>query len=100
MSDVIRVAVTIRNPDRMTNDPGQVAYGYYKLDKGLLTMTTPDGVTMRRDKTGEPYTHVMKPGDDPGALARVMTRKIHETLHGKTMASFTRPIRYPRVGVA
>lgn len=63
-------------------------------------MTNAKGNTMRQEKTGEPYSLKLQPGDDPEALARVMTRKIHEAITGKGMAHFNRTIRYPNVGVA
>ncbi len=93
------VVTQIRQPNK--GDPGRVAYGYYKVSDGVMTMCTPGGVGVL-DCNGEAFSHRLREGDKPDAIARVLTRKIMRevtyALGGRS--SFDGPIAFPKIGVA
>lgn len=61
-------------------------------------MTGSTGKPVRRHSDGEVYSHKLKPGDKPHAIAGVLTKTIRKMIHGDN--SFRQPIAYPRRGVA
>src|SRR5690348_2551955 len=72
MPDVHSVTIQVRAPSR-PGDTGQVSFGYYVVDDGMLTMTDGEGKPVRR-RTGDLMTHKLKPGDDAETIARIFTR--------------------------
>jgi hypothetical protein len=79
MCEVHRVTVQLRSPSG--TDPGQVTFGFFVIEDGRLVMTDENGVKVRK-KYGDLYTHVLKPEDDPHAIAGILTRKIREQVYG------------------
>lgn len=94
MSDVRHVVCQIR--PATADDLGQVSDGFYVIEGQTLTMTGPDGEPV---KAGEHiYQHQLREGDNPDAIARVLTKQIRQALTSAT--DFQRRLRYPRAGIA
>ena len=93
---VHRVIVQIRAPSPL--DPGQVSEGFYVVEGGVLIMTRPDGSPVDPDR----FRHVLKDGDSPAAIARVLTKLVRRDLLGLSAdeEAFNQPLHYPRPGVA
>jgi hypothetical protein len=72
-------------------DPGAVELGYYSVESGVVVM---------RDESGKAtgLRHVLKAGEDPATIARVLKRTAWEKADGD--ANFNRRIEYPVYGVA
>ncbi len=100
MPEVYSVYVTVRRPTN--GDTGQFTTGYYTLADGVLTMTDSKGRHVRSTNGGDAYRHKMRLGDDPRAIAGVLTLEIHRMLRGETAqtAGFNRPLKYQPSGVA
>jgi hypothetical protein len=92
---VHRVIIFIRQPS--PGDPGQVSDGYYVLNAGELVMTHSDGEPVSPDQ----FRHTLKPGDDPAAIAGVLTRRCRRFLLGISEAeeAFNRPLGYSNAGI-
>ena len=74
MPDVKEVIVQLRGPNGRPGDYGQATSGFYQVDeKDRLTMTDENGVPVRR-KNGELWTHLLKPGEKPEVIARILTK--------------------------
>lgn len=93
---VQRVIIQIRRPT--PGDVGQVSEGYYVVESGVLIMTHEDGEPVSPDQ----FRHTLKPGDDPAAIAGVLTRDVRRYMLGITKAeeAFNRPLRYSDSGIA
>ena len=98
--EVHRVIVHIHRPSPRL-PAGQVAYGYYTVVDGLLTMTDPKGEPAI-DETGKTYTHKLAPGDDVNEIAERLTKELRSALRGKSAgpSNFNGPLNYPRSGIA
>jgi len=96
MTEVHRVITGIRRATG--SDPGQVSIGYYTIQDGILTMTHEDGEPVSPDQ----FNHQLKPGDDPPAIAGVLTKQARRFLLGmsETEEAFNRPIGYSNSGIA
>jgi hypothetical protein len=84
-SDPTYVRVTIRNGDD-DGDPGAIAEAYYTIEDGLVVLRDADDkhITSR----------ALLKGQDPLAVARALLREAEEP------KDFSRPIRYPKLGLA
>ena len=93
---VHRVIIQIRRPT--LGDPGQVSDGYYTIAGNVLTMTHPDGEPVSPDQ----FRHTLKDGDDPAAIAGMLTRKARRFMLGisETEEAFGRPLGYVDLGLA
>lgn len=91
-----RVIIQIRRPTE--TDRGQVSEGYYTITDGVLTMTRPDGEPVAEGQ----FTHILKPGDSPVAIAGILTRRARRYLLGISEESeaFGRRLEYTSTGVA
>lgn len=67
---VKQVSVQIRRPSG--DDPGQVTVAYYVLRGDELVMTRGDGTPVDADR----FTHKLRPGDSPDAIAGVLGKQI------------------------
>jgi len=85
-----QVTVQVRGP--RGDDPGQISYGYYTIEGDLLIMT--DGEKPVRRMNGDLVTRRLKPGDDPDAVARLLTKDFRRHIHGDT--DFDRPLNYKK----
>jgi hypothetical protein len=95
---VHRVIVQIRKPDGI-DDTGQISEGFYIVEDATLIMTRGDGTPVDERL----YRHELRDGDNPEAIAQVLTRKIRRQKLGLTDDSpegFNRPLRYGRQGIA
>lgn len=92
---VERVTIQIRRPTY--NDPGQISEGFYTFDGTTLTMTKPDGTPI-----GEQFTLKLKPGDNPAAIAGILTRRVRRSMLGTSAdeEAFGRPLNYDNPGIA
>lgn len=92
---VHRVIIQIRRPS--PGDPGQVSDGYYAVADGVLVMTNPAGEPIDPDQ----FRHKLKPGDNPAAIAGILTRKIRRLILGitKEQEAFGRPLAYSDSGI-
>lgn len=101
---VHRVIVQIRRPSEF--DRGQVTEGFYVIEGDTLMMTAPDGGPIM-GSDGLPvdpdqFRHVLKPGDEPGAIAGMLTKKVRRHILGisETQESFGRSLIYEKSGIA
>ena len=98
MPDVKSVTIQIRPRSGRAGDTGQVSFGYYTVEDGVLTMTDGDGRPVRR-RDGELMQRKLKPGDDAETFARIFTRSFRLHVQGDG-ADFNRQLDYPNLGVA
>jgi hypothetical protein len=93
--EIHQVFIDIKLPKG--NDPGQVAYGYYTLVDGVVTMTNQKGEPAQ-DDTGKTYTAKLLPNDDANVIAGRLTRKLRDALLGKKdgapPSGFSGPLNY------
>lgn len=98
---VHHVTVQLRKP--VGDDLGQVTEGFYVVQDGVLSLTDDDGDPLM-GKNGVPVVkrHVLKPGDNAEAIARVLTKKARREILGltETQESFGRKLGYQPNGVA
>jgi hypothetical protein len=74
---------------------GRVAYGFYTLVDGVVTMTNQKGEPAH-DDTGKTYTHKLESNDDAHIITGRLTQKLRDTLIGKKdapPAGFGAPLR-------
>lgn len=95
MGDVHRVIIFLRHPSG--SDPGQASTGYYTIDGDQLVMTHPDGEPVSPDQ----FRHKLKAGDDPNAIAGILTRQVRNFMRGISSAeeAFGRPLNYSDAGI-
>lgn len=101
MSEVRRVIIQLRKPS--DRDVGLVSFGYYVIDGETLVMTFATGEPVNPDQDGKgQFRHTLKAGDDPNAIAGVLTRQCRRFLLGISEAeeAFGRPLGYSNSGVA
>lgn len=81
MSEVRQVIVTIK--PRKGSFPGQVTYGWYTLQDGVVTLTD----------------RKLAPGEDARAIACKLTKELRQALRGNSasVAGFEGKINYPKV---
>lgn len=99
------VIATIRGATE-DGDPGQVTNGFYVVEDGVLIMTKPDGKP-HSGPDGKPiqnktHRHTLRPGDNPDAIASVLTKKIRRETLGLTeeQESFRGKLKYGPLGIA
>jgi hypothetical protein len=88
MEKIHKVTAQIRYPKG--NDPGQVTFGYYIINNGVMQMTDSDGQPIRKSN-GELWTRTLEPDENPNVMARVFTREIREQMQG-SMNDWSRPL--------
>jgi hypothetical protein len=97
MPDVKQVIVQIKAPKG--NFHGQVAYGYYTLEDGVVTMTDQKGVAAV-DVNQKKYSHKLLPGEDSRAVACRLTKQLRNALRGTSnkppVNGFDAPISYAK----
>jgi hypothetical protein len=97
MPEVKQVIVQIKAPK--SGFPGQVAYGYYTLENGVVTMTDQKG-NPAVDVNEKKYFHKLLPGEDSRAVACRMTRELRNALRGTSnkpsVSGFDGPMSYPK----
>jgi hypothetical protein len=93
MSDVQRVQVYLSHPTG-PDDLGQVTFGFFKVEDGVLIMTDEQGNPMRKIN-GEIFSRKLGPDDNPCSIAGVLTKEIRRELYGDL--DFHRPIKYPNI---
>ena len=86
---------------RTRNRPAQLVLGYYTVVDDLLTMTDAEG-NPATDETGKVYTAKLGPGDNARETAGQLTKTLRLALLGKDAPpeGFSRPLAYPKIGVA
>ena len=96
MSEVREVIVTIKPPKG--NFLGQVAYGWYTLQDGVVTLTDRKG-NPAGEETGRKFTHKLAPGEDARAVACKLTKELRLLLRGNSapVAGFEGQINYPKL---
>jgi len=94
MSDVQRVTVYLSHPTG-PNDLGQVTFGFFKVEDGVLTMTDERGNPMRRVNNGEIWSRKFGPDDNPRSIAAAFTKEIRRELYGDS--DFNRRLNYPDI---
>src|SRR5262249_8896033 len=73
---------------------GQTTFGYYLIvDGNRLVMTDGEGGIVRH-QNGEPYEHMLEPGQDPRPIAVRFTREIRKHARGESVPGFYRRIAY------
>ena len=81
---------------------GQVAYGFYTLVDGVVTMTNQKGEPAH-DDAGKFYKAKLQPNDDANVIAGRLTRKLRDALRGKKdgapPSGFSGPLNYGPTGV-
>lgn len=84
-----RVIIQLRRPSG--DDPGQISEGYYTVEHGVLVMTHADGRPVNDE-----FRHTLKAGDEPAAIAGMLTRRVRRFMLGISEAeeAFNRPLRY------
>jgi hypothetical protein len=99
MSEVVKVTVQIKPPKG--EFPGQVVYGYYTLQDGVVTLTDPAGKPAG-DETGRKYSHKLRPEEDSRAVACRLTKELRLALRGNSapVNGFEGKIQYPKIRVA
>jgi len=97
MPDVKSVTIQVRTPSG-PGDTGQVSFGFYVVENGLLTMTDGDGKPVRR-RDGDLMQRKLKPGDDAETIARILTRNFRMHVQGDS-AGFNRRLDYKPLGIA
>ena len=65
----------------------------------MLTMTNSKGAPVR-SYGGDKYEQKVAEGDNVMLIAQRLTMKIHLSRSGSDMASFNRPLVYPKIGLA
>ena len=98
MSEVRSVTVQIYAPSG--NDHGQVTYGYYTVDDGMLTMTDEDGAPIVAD--GQMFQEAVPDARMADQVAGRLTRLVRRALRGDTEAQerFRRPMTLGKAGFA
>jgi hypothetical protein len=78
-----------------------LAYGFYTVSDGVVTMVDPKGA-LAVDESGNTYKHKLAQGEDAKTVAARLTRKLRLALQGKSEAptGFRGPIAYPKIGTA
>lgn len=79
--------------------PARITTGHYIIENERLVMTFPDGKPVDADR----FSALLRPGDDPEAIARVLTKKVRTYLMGFTEeedAFFNRDLVYEKIGRA
>jgi hypothetical protein len=81
---------------------GQVAYGFYTVVDGLVTMTNQKGEPAH-DDAGKIYTAKLQPNDDHQVIAGRLTKQLRDALIGKKKdappAGFYAPLNYSKSGI-
>ena len=99
MPEVHQVWIHIKPVSRAL-PTGQVAYGFYTLVDGVVTMTDAKG-TPAQDDNGKVYTAKLD-GEDPQIIAGRLTRQLRDALLGKDGAppsGFRGPLNYRPSGI-
>jgi hypothetical protein len=96
MSEVRQVIVTIKPPK--DGFPGQVAYGWYTLQDGVVTLTDREG-NPAGEETGRKFIYKLAPGEDARTIACKRTNELRLALRGNSapVAGFEGKINYPKV---
>jgi hypothetical protein len=97
--EVHQVYIHIK-PVSLALPTGQVAYGFYTLVDGVVTMTNQKGEPAL-DDSGKIYSAKLD-GEDPQIIAGRLTRKLRDALIGKKdapPAGFDAPLNYPKAGI-
>ena len=99
MPEIKEVSVIIANPVTR-GDTGRATIGFYTVSDGVLTMVDGDGKPVFRRHSGDIYTHELKDGDDPVAIAKRLTMSIwRSNTGGDPSGGFSRRLVYPDIGV-
>jgi hypothetical protein len=88
MSEVREVIVTIK-PSK-GSFPGQVTYGWYALQDGVITLTDREG-NPAGEETGRKFTYKLAPGEDAHAIACKLTKELRTTRQFCARRQFRRP---------
>jgi len=96
MSEVREVTVTIKPPKGTYR--GQVTYGWYTLQDGVVTLTDRKG-NPAGEETGRKFIHKLAPGEDACAVACKLTKELRLALRGNSapVAGFEGQINYPKL---
>jgi len=96
MSEVRQVIVTIKPPKGTYR--GQVTYGWYTLQDGVVTLTDRDG-NPAGEETGRKFTYKLDPGEDARAVACRLTKELRLALRSNSapVTSFEGQINYPKL---
>jgi hypothetical protein len=99
MTKVSKVTIQLRRP--RGQDPGQVAYGFYKVEDNTVIMTDADGNPAGAE-TGKTFSRKLRAGEDPVGAACTMTRDLRSAFRSGSdrMDGFEpgRRLHYPRNG--
>ncbi len=95
MSELIKVRITISEP--RGDDPGRVAWGWYRMEGNKVVMCDSRGKAIQ-DSHGHKYEVTVAPGENAHAIAAHLTRTIRNKVVGN--GGFSREIHYPKIGIA
>jgi hypothetical protein len=99
MPEIKEVSVIIANPVTRS-DTGRATIGFYTVSDGVLTMVDGDGKPVFRRHSGDIYTHELKDGDDPVAIAKRLTMSIwRSNTGGDASGGFNRRLVYNDAGI-
>jgi hypothetical protein len=98
MSEIYQVTIQVRAPSGRPGDMGQVAFGHYVIEDGVLFMTDSEGKKVRR-RDGDLMQKKLQPADNPEIIARNFTRELRSHFRDAS-ADFNRPLVYPPLNVA
>jgi hypothetical protein len=94
MSEVQKVTVQIAAPGRRY-PAGAVAFGYYTLANGVVTLTDPNGKPAGLE-TGKKFSRKLEGNEDARAVACKMTKELRLALRDKRPVNgFDGPLHYP-----
>ena len=99
MTEVHQVIIHVQLPTATRE--ARLAYGFYTVTDGVVTMTDRLG-NPATDETGKTYTQKLETGDDARLIAGRLTKKLRLALLGKSEApaGFRSAIKYPKIGIA
>jgi hypothetical protein len=99
---VHQVTISIK-PCSRALPTGQIAFGFYTVVDGVVTMTNQKGEPAT-DDTGKTYTAKLETNDNAHEIAGRLTKKLRDVLIGKGKkdappSGFTGPLNYGPTGI-
>jgi hypothetical protein len=95
MSEINKITVQVGRP--RGSFPGQVTYGYYKIENNTVIMTDKDGNPAGLE-TGKSWSRRLKPGDSAHVIAVNLTKDLRNEFKGgtQTVSGFSGPLDYSK----
>ena len=110
MTEVKPITIQIRRPLN-EKDLGEIAHGFYVFEDGIVKLTDQDGTPLKRGASQQLTTRTVKGAreapvwsaavlaghDDRMVASRLLHTKVSSEKSG---SDFSRPLRYPPLGLA